>query len=114
MRPLTAIVLLAGVVLVFIAWNTEPPLETEAREVPVSLESEPAEGNALLAFEVEGVCRESRPLALCEVVSDIEGVSEIAVNTETQRVEVEAAAGMDVEALVQAMTFDKYVARPLE
>ncbi|MFT5463276.1 MAG: copper chaperone CopZ [Planctomycetota bacterium] len=114
MKPLTAIVLLAGAVLAFIAWNTEPPLEIEAREVPISLEAEPAEGNVLYAFEVEGVCCASCPPALREALSDLEGVSEIAVNTETQRVEIEAAVGMDVEDMAQAMTFDKYVARPLE
>ena len=70
--------------------------------------------SALYAFEVEGVCCASCPPALREALSDLEGVSEIAVNTETQRVEIEAAVGMDVEDMAQAMTFDKYVARPLE
>ena len=114
MKALTALVLLAGVVLGAVILRTDVARSAPPQPVPLVLASEPADGNVQLAFAVDGMCCTSCPESLRDAVATLEGFAAIAVDPAQGRVEIEADEAVDPAALTAALTFGDYVARPLD
>lgn len=114
MKLLTVLVLLAGVALGVISLLASDREPIEAREVPRELQAEPAEGNVVLAFEVEGMCCVSCPDNLRKAAREVAGVAAIAVDPAEGRVEIEASAELEAGVLAEALTFGDYVARSVD
>ena len=113
------LLLVCGVVLGVIASQAkEPTYELQREEapeaVPYALSGVVPAGSVVRAFEVEGICCDGCSGKLFAALDALEGVEEIAVDTVRSRVEVVASEELAVARLGEALTFDKYTARPTD
>lgn len=107
------ILVLAGVVLGYIAWNAPEPDYVAPRVVPRQLVSAPATGEVVRAFDVEGMCCDGCSGKLFAAVLQQPGVRDAAIRVEQGRLEAVCASDTDAESLARTLTFEKYTVRPI-
>lgn len=111
MKWMLALLLLSAVVLGYIAWTAPEPDYVAPRAVPRQLESAPATGEVVRAFDVDGMCCDGCSVKLFAAVLEQPGVREAAIRVEEGRLEAICAAETDAESLARALTFEKYTVR---
>ena len=115
MKLLSALVLLAGAALGYIAWTAEGPTfvtPDERTGVPSLLPRTQPEGTLRQVFEVEGMCTcNDCPRKLYRALVEVDGVEHVAIDPATGLAEVFALEDADLEEMVAALTFEEYVAR---
>ena len=117
MRPVGPILLLlAGVVLGWIALATDSPTFGQDRPVeipdvvPASLTRAVPVGHVVRTFDVDGICCEGCAGKLFVAADELDGVVECAVDPRRKQVDMVVPTSLDVAALEEALTFDKYSA----
>ena len=117
MKVLTALVLLAGVVLGWIALRTDSPSrEVRARTlapteaVPNALSGAIPAGHVARVFDVEGMCCRGCPRTLYDKVVVLDGVVEVAASFDEGTISAVVPADLPVETLTAAFESEKYVA----
>jgi copper chaperone CopZ len=106
--------LAAGGVLALIALRANAPtyeVPVHAADIPLTIQGEVPAGHVVRTFEVDGICCQSCAGKLQQVLAPIAGVERVAVDPLRKEVQALVRAEVESAALVQAMTFDKYVAR---
>jgi copper chaperone CopZ len=107
--------LAAGSAAAYIALHSKEPTyqapQKQPQELtPLVLASQPAAGELVRVFEVEGMCCGGcRPKVHAAAVA-VPGVREAAVDQEAGTATVIVRADVDVATLERALTFDKYSA----
>lgn len=85
------------------------PQNVEPKTTPLVLASQPAAGEVVRVFEVEGMCCGGcRPKVHAAAVA-VGGVREAAVDQEAGTATLIVREDVDVATLEHALTFDKYV-----
>lgn len=112
MKIATVFLVLAAVVLGYIAFNTEgPKSSTWARPIGEQLSADVPAGYEVLRFHVEGMCCESCPTKLREQLALVEGVVDSAVSFSASQAEAVVPVGFDATPLLSVLNQDKYTAQ---
>ncbi len=122
MKPAGPIlVLLAGLILAWIALSAEEPTysaPTTAADfegiVPVALSGDLPAGCVVRTFDIDGICCEGCAGKLFVAMTELDGVRQAAVDPVLKRVEAVVPAEFDVAVLQGALSFGKYSATPIE
>jgi copper chaperone CopZ len=112
---LVALLAVAGSAAAFVALRAkEPsyvaPQKVEQATIPFVLASEPAAGETVRVFEVEGMCCGGCRPKVHAAALGVAGVREAAVDQEAGTATLLVSSQVDVAALERALTFDKYEA----
>lgn len=115
MKVSTALLLIAGAVLGWIAYSSEG--RSEAAEtaalamddpVPVQLSGEVPAGYVTRVFDVDGMCCNGCPRGLYEKVLGVDGVAEAAASFDEGTVSAVVPEELPVEALTAVLQSAKY------
>lgn len=88
-----------------------PPTVTTPEALPSALVSQPAEGEVVRVFDVEGMCCGGCAPKIYKALAAAPGVREAAVDFETNTARAIVASATDVATLERALTFEDYAAK---
>lgn len=114
--PLIALIVLAAgaagyIVLRAKAPTYAAPVAAEQETIPRALLSEPATGEVVRVFDVEGMCCGGCAPKVFKALTAQPGVRAAAVDYDSHTARAIVPADADVAALERALTFDEYVAK---
>lgn len=117
MKPVPVLMLvaaLAGTVYIVVrakAPTYTPPALVKPETLPTVLQSQPAPGEVVRVFDVEGMCCGGCAPKVYRALAAAPGVREAAVDFDTNTARAIVASEVEAAALEKAMTFDDYVAK---
>jgi copper chaperone CopZ len=118
-RLLTAVVLVAGLVLGWVAWTSRgaervpEPVRSIPAGVPVALPEEVPEGHERRTYSVEGMHCSGCASTLLVSTSAVPGVADVAVDWRAGIVEAFVREGTGDEAVLAAFEAEEFSARRL-
>lgn len=117
MKPGIVVMIVAALAgTTYVVLRTEPPNYTAPEIVkpdalPKALSTQPAAGEVVRVFDVEGMCCGGCAPKIYKVLAATPGVREAAVDFDTNTAMAIVTSDTDVAALEKAMTFEDYVAK---
>jgi copper chaperone CopZ len=115
-KLLLVVIVLSGTATAYI-WVKQPaptyvpPTVAAHVTIPTALTVQPATGECVRVFDVQGMCCAGCPPKVHKALSSVAGVREAAVDFDKHTASVIVSKDLDVAKLESALTFDEFTAK---